>query len=169
MWRLSWLWFYSLKQLIHAELEKSLHTGKQQALSKWAFIALPKQYKAAHKPHLNDKGEVRMTASSVEGWRGFWKGKNSSPSSLSLEERNVFLETVGPTSKPNHKYLVSEYIAFSAISCDEQNAQETGRKAPNTAKVTMVSAWFTAQEGLHDVCRVSENHLKCCRVAALSY
>lgn len=107
-----------------------------------------------------------MTESSVEGWRGFWKAKNSSPSSPSLEERNIFLEAVSLAYEPNHKYLVSEYIAFSGISCDEQNAQETGWKASNSSKVL---AWFTTQEGLHDVCWVSENHLKCCRVAALSY
>lgn len=84
-----------------------------------------------------------MTASSAEGWRGFSKGKNCSPSSLSLEERIIFLEAVSPAYKPNRKYLVSEYIAFSGISCDEQNAQETGWKAPNATNVTMVLAWFT--------------------------
>ena len=97
--------FTTSNSFVHAELEKLIYTGKQQALSKWAFSALPKQCKAAHTPHLNNKGEVRMTASSVEGWRSFWKGKNSSSSSLPLEERNVFLEAVGSASKPNHEYL----------------------------------------------------------------
>lgn len=111
--------FTTSNSFVHAELEKQIYTGKQQALRKWAFSALPKQYKAAHTPHLNNKGEARMTASSVEGWRSFWKGRSSSPSSLSLEERNVFLEAVGQASQPNHKYLsvnIQHFQTFPVIS-----------------------------------------------------